>query len=99
MVNLFKISKFAGWIVPIEMFMRGGIVLAIVQSSLYFYYQNFYVQTMATLAGDTMLNFLIAKEWLETSDVPYLKVTQYIVEKNYENLVLCLNTDEGLMHI
>ena len=54
---------------------------------------------MATLAGDTMLNFLIAKEWLETSDVPYLKVTQYIVEKNYENMVLCLNTDEGLMHI
>lgn len=99
MVNLFKISKFAGWIVPIEMFMRGGIVLAIVQSSLYFYYQNFYVQTMAALARDTRLNFLIAKEWVETGDVPHPDITQYIVEKYSENPVHHFPSDEEFMRM
>jgi Ca2+/Na+ antiporter len=70
MVSLFKMNRLAGWIIPIEMFIRGAIMLAIVQSSLYFYYQNFYVKTLATLRADKKLYFVISREFVERGDVP-----------------------------
>jgi len=99
MVSMFKVNRVSGWIIPIEMFVRGGIMLAIVQSSLYFYYQNFYIKTMATLQKEERLYFLISREFNELGDVPPAQLLDYIVVKYSENAAHSFSTDEHFYKI
>jgi hypothetical protein len=99
MVGLFKMNRLAGWIIPIEMFIRGAIMLAIVQSSLYFYYQNFYVKTLATLRADKRLYFVISREFVERGDVPPQELLRYIVRKYCENEDHTFGTDDEFTRI
>jgi hypothetical protein len=99
MVNLFKVNRLAGWIIPIEMFIRGAIMLAIVQSSLYFYYQNFYVKTLAALRAQKRLYFVISREFVDLGDVPHPEVLEYIVKMYCENEDHAFSTDEEFTRI
>merc|ERR1712048_1396638 len=62
MLSLFSVNKALGYLVPIEIFIRQGIFMAIVQSSLYFYYTSFYVTGLNKLKEEPELYTQVAKE-------------------------------------
>jgi len=72
------------------------ILIAILQSSLYFYYQNFYVQSIEAIKEDDRLHFLVATEFCDDNAV-HEEVLKYIVTKYCENSQHDFDNDEEFM--
>lgn len=95
MVEVNTFSKWQHWFIICELFVNSNIVIAIVQSSLYFYYQSFYVKSMNALKEDDKLHYLLYWEFIDDNDI-HPKVLKYIVETHYENPDHCFASDEQL---
>lgn len=73
-------------------------MVPIIQSSLYFYYQNFYVRTLNSLLEEQRLAYVIGGEIADDGEV-HEKVLTYIVEKYCENPEWEFETDEELLKL
>lgn len=98
MVAVNVTSSTTHWLVIIELFLNSSILIAIVQSSLYFYYQSFYVKSLRDLKEDKKLHFILYHEFVDDNDI-HPNVLKYIVETHCENDEHDFSTDEMLMKI
>lgn len=83
------------WLITLEIFIRQFIVLAITQSTLYFYYQNFYVTNIRKFKHkDPGLYHAVAHEMEEFDGNIHEKVLTELVDKYCENPFHSFANDE-----
>lgn len=95
MVALNAVSKWKHIIQIIELFFNNSILLSIVMSSFYFYYTNFYLESVQLLKEDEKLYYLLYQEFIVDNYI-HPKVLNYIVKTHMESEKHCFDNDEQL---